>query len=129
MKLLIDTHVWLWMQSEPERIAPAVQGLLVAPQNTVLLSIASVWEIGIKWSLGKLPLPDEPSHYIPRALQRQAVDSLAVSLAHALEITRFEKHHRDPFDHLLIAQARIDDLTLVTADRLFENYAVSLIWA
>jgi PIN domain nuclease of toxin-antitoxin system len=128
MKLLLDTHVWLWMQAEPEKIARPIREVLTDSQSLLYLSAASVWEIAIKWSLGKLPLPEEPYRYVPRALQRQGVEGLPVTLAHSLETTRFEKSHRDPFDHLLIAQAMVEGLTLVSADRQLENYQVKVMW-
>ena len=129
MTYLLDTHVWLWLLADPDRIRSELLSELQDGRNSLLLSAASSWEISIKWSMGRLPLPAEPSVYLPVRMQSLGVLGLAVSHAHALEVASLEPHHRDPFDRLLIAQARVDDLKLVTADRAFEPYDVPLVWA
>jgi len=129
MTYLLDTHVWLWMLTDPGRIRDDLLSELKDGQTTLLLSAASSWEISIKWAAGRLKLPDEPSAYMPSRMQRTGVLGLAVSHAHALEVAHLESHHRDPFDRMLIAQARCDDLRLVTADRVFEAYDVPLVRA
>jgi len=129
MILLLDTQVWLWLQSEPERVIPTVRETLADPQHELLLSAASAWEIAIKHGLGKLSLPVPPEQYVPASMERSDTASLPVSVAHALRVASLPAHHRDPFDRLLVAQAQLERLTLVTADRQLAPYDVELIWA
>lgn len=129
MKLLLDTQCWLWMQASPEKLNDKARELLVDPANDLLLSAASSWEIAIKYALGKLPLPIPPASYVPDRLRSGGVTPLAVSHAHALAVAELPAHHRDPFDRLLITQAQLDDLTLLTADRTLDAYDVQIVWA
>lgn len=126
MKYLLDTHVWLWTLVSPNRIPAETRALLVEPKNRLLLSAASSWEIAIKYRLGKLLLPEPPGRFIPPRLVRDGIEPLSVLHHHALAVAELPEHHKDPFDRLLIAQAQIERLTLVTADPQFENYAVKL---
>jgi PIN domain nuclease of toxin-antitoxin system len=129
MRILLDTHCWLWLQVSPERLTAQVRDLLADPGNELYLSAASAWEIAVKWSLGKLPLPAPPSEYVPSRLDRQGVAGLPVELRHALQVASLPRHHRDPFDRLLIAQAQIENLHLLTADRTFASYErTRLLW-
>lgn len=129
MRLLLDTQVWLWLQSDPERVIPSVRDALAAPQHELLLSAASAWEIAIKHGLGKLPLPLPPEQYVPARMELSDTASLPVSAAHALRVASLPVHHRDPFDRLLLAQAQLERIPLVTADRQLAPYDVELIWA
>lgn len=95
-------------------------------QNSLLLSAASSWEIAIKHALGKLPLPEEPATYVPERMRRSGVDGIAVDHAHALHVASLPSHHRDPFDRLLIAQAQLEGLVILTADPSFQLYDVEL---
>jgi PIN domain nuclease of toxin-antitoxin system len=118
MRLLLDTHCWLWMQVSPSVFAPGAREILEDPRSELLLSSASVWEISIKWALGKLALPEAPATYVPRCLERQGVGALAIANAHVLRVSTLPvfPDHRDPFDRLLIAQADVEGLRLLTAD-------------
>jgi PIN domain nuclease of toxin-antitoxin system len=127
VKLLLDTHVWLWMVTAPERLAGPVRALLEDGSNELFLSTASGWEIAIKYSLGRLPLPEPPATFIPPRLIRDAVRPLPVELGHALAVAGLPRHHRDPFDRLLIAQAVQEEMALVTADCALAAYDVALI--
>jgi PIN domain nuclease of toxin-antitoxin system len=129
MRFLLDTQVWLWLQSEPERVIPTVRDALADPGNELLLSAASAWEIAIKHGLGKLVLPLPPEQYVPTRMALSDTASLPVSTAHALRVAALPAHHRDPFDRLLVAQVQMERLTLVTADRQLEPYAVDTLWA
>jgi len=129
VKFLIDTHCWLWLQASPERLAPEILRLLENPANDLFLSAASSWEIAIKYALGKLPLPEPPSRYVPRRMTASGCRGLAVEHAHALRVAELPAHHRDPFDRLLIAQAQLEKLVLVTVDRQFEKYALDVRFA
>ena len=130
MKILLDTHCWLWMQVSPKRLSQPVQARLTNPDTELYLSAASSWEISIKWALGKLPLPVDPTDYIPRCMERQGVLGLPVQHRHALHVSGLPRHHNDPFDRLLVAQAQLEDLTLLTADRRLGDYeGVEIQWA
>ena len=116
---LLDTHVFLWYATASPRLRAATRAILVNPENRVLVSVASVWEISIKQGLGKLPpLPQEPEVVIANAGFRQ----LNITLAHAKLAGRLPHHHRDPFDRMLIAQAQVENLTLITDDWKIEQY-------
>jgi PIN domain nuclease of toxin-antitoxin system len=126
-RLLLDTHVWLWMLAQPERLPEEVRAQLADLQTELLLSAASAWEIAIKVRLGRLELPGSPRDYVPDRLRRSGVQPLAVELDHALRVAELPEHHRDPFDRVLIAQAQALDLVLVTADRQLDAYDVRLL--
>jgi PIN domain nuclease of toxin-antitoxin system len=123
---LIDTHVWLWLQAAPERLHETLLNQLGDDANTVLLSAASSWEIAIKYSLGKLALPEPPHTYVPDRMRRSGTTSLAVEHVHALGVTALPPIHRDPVDRLLIAQSIAMDLVLVTADQQIAEYDVRI---
>lgn len=127
MNFLVDTRVWLWLQVSPNRIAPDALAMLGDRGNRLILSAASAWEIAIKYAVGKLALPEPPADYVPSRLASGGVEQLDVSPTHALQVAGLPPHHHDPFDRLLVAQARIEDLTIVTADRAFERYDVALL--
>jgi PIN domain nuclease of toxin-antitoxin system len=107
-------------------LKPEVLSLLESSSNDLVLSAASSWEISIKYALGKLPLPEPPSRYIPSRMASSGSSGLAVEHAHAIRVAELPPHHRDPFDRLLVAQAQIEKLVLLTADRQFESYDVKL---
>jgi PIN domain nuclease of toxin-antitoxin system len=127
MKLLVDTHCWLWMQASPERFSDDTRAVLLDSANTLLLSAASSWEIAIKYALGKLPLPEPPAAYVPSRMQRSGTTALAVEHAHTLQVASLPPHHRDPFDRLMIAQAMVESLSVLTADDAFTPYDVAIV--
>ncbi len=129
MKILLDTQCWLWMQASPKRFSRQALDLLQNPSNDLLLSAASCWEIAIKYVLGRLPLPLPPAEYVPTRMEISGVLALPVRHGHALHVATLPVHHRDPFDRLLIAQAQLEKLPLLTADRQFASYEVELHWA
>lgn len=126
MQLLLDTHVFLWVLAEPERLGRRIR-TLEDPANTLLLSAASSWEISIKFHLGRLDLPDEPKRYIPGRMRAIGATPLAVEHSHALALADLPPLHRDPFDRMLVAQARHLALTIVTADADVARYDVRTI--
>lgn len=129
MRLLLDTHVWLWMIGPAHRLSDVVRPLLEDRQNDLFLSAAAVWEIGIKYEAGKLALVSPPSTLVPTHIKRSGVQPLAVGISHALRAAALPMHHRDPFDRLIVAQALEEELTLVTADPRLAAYGVQTIAA
>lgn len=103
MRLLLDTHVWLWSLVSPERLSPLAAGLLGDATNDLYLSAASCREIAIEYQLGKLPLPEHPEDFIGPRLLRDGIQGLQVSLQHATRVARLPMFHRDPFDRLLVS--------------------------
>ena len=129
MKYLLDTNVWLWTVWEPERIARRAREAIADLSHDVFLSAVTSWEVAIKAATGKLKLPESPASYVPRRMAEQGLRPLAVSHPHALAVFELPNHHRDPFDRLLVAQARLEDMVLVTADPVLEKYPVETLWA
>lgn len=126
MKVLLDTQCWLWMQASPERFSSSALRLIKNTENELLLSAASSWEIAIKTSLGKLSLPMPPADYVPDRLRSSGVTGLPIEHSHALHVASLPLHHRDPFDRMLIAQAQLERLTILTADRQLSLYDVQI---
>ncbi len=129
MRILLDTQIWLWMQASPDRLSERCLALVSDEANEILLSAASAWEIAIKYALGKLPLPEPPKDYVPDRMVSGGVSGLPVEVSHAIEVAQLPPHHRDPFDRLLVAQARAEGISLMTADPRLEPYDVDLLRA
>jgi PIN domain nuclease of toxin-antitoxin system len=127
MRLLLDTSCWLWMTAAPERLSAATRTLLLDERTELYLSAASAWEMAIKYGLGKLQLPVPLEDYLPSRLAAFRTSPLAVEHAHALRVATLPAHHRDPFDRLLIAQAQIENLAILTSDRSFARYEVEIV--
>ena len=125
MRLLLDTHALLWALSDPERLAEAAREALRDGGNEVLGSAASAWELAIKRATGKLTAPDDLLEVTAAA----GFDWLPISARHATVAGALPPHHRDPFDRMLVAQARLESLTLVTRDQRFAAYGVELLAA
>jgi len=115
-RVLLDTHVFLWAASDPERLSGAARDAIEDPANDVFISSAVIWEIVIKYALGKLQLPAPPASYLPPRLRDLGFRELPIKHEHALTLTTLPMHHRDSFDRMLIAQARFEGMTLITAD-------------
>jgi PIN domain nuclease of toxin-antitoxin system len=126
MRILLDTQVWLWMIETPGRLSQAARRLVSATDTDRYLSAATAWEIAIKYRLGKLKLSRDPAALLPEWMDRTATSALPVMHRHALHTATLPLHHRDPFDRLLIAQAQLEDLTVVTSDEDFERYDVTV---
>lgn len=123
-QILLDTHIWLRLQTDLGQFSERVLNELRDRRNGVFLSAASSWEISIKYGLDKLPLPEIPERYVPDRLARSGVVGLAVDHSHALRVAGLPDHHRDPFDRLLIAQAQVEGLELMTVDATMSLYDV-----
>ncbi|MBN1944441.1 MAG: type II toxin-antitoxin system VapC family toxin [Bradymonadales bacterium] len=124
MRLLLDTHVWLWAILSPARLNKQARSAIEERRNEVFLSAASVWEIAIKYHLGKLPLPCPPAEFVLPRLVRDGIFDLPVDARHAAHVATLPRHHDDPFDRLLIAQTQIEGLLLVTADERMSAYQI-----
>ena len=125
--LLLDTHAFLWWLDDNPRLGARARAAIADPDNTVLVSAATAWEIAIKTGLGRLELGEPPEDVLPREIERGGFRPLAISVEHALVVRTLPLHHRDPFDRLLIAQAVAEGLRLVTADGAFANYDVGVV--
>lgn len=126
MNVLLDTQVWLWMQVSPDRLSRRAIDTIQDRGNRLLLSAASSWEITIKYALGRLRLPAPPDEYVPDRMATSGVVGLPIEHAHSLAVAHLPPHHRDPFDRLLIAQAQLERLPILTADPAFEPYDVEV---
>ena len=127
MKLLLDTHTLLWFQGGDRRLSRAARRAIEADEAELVVSAATVWEMAIKASLGRLRLSDPVDAYVAEKIT-QGYRTLAISWAHAAKVESLPWHHRDPFDRLLAAQALTEKLPLVTRDRLFRKYGVDVVW-
>jgi PIN domain nuclease of toxin-antitoxin system len=128
MNVLLDTHAFLWWVIDDSQLSNTAKAIIADPSNTVYFSVVSAWEILIKGRTGKLSLPEPPEIYIPSRLALNQFVSLTVQMQHLLQISSLPEHHRDPFDRLLIAQSQVEQFPILTVDRMFNQYAVSLIW-
>jgi PIN domain nuclease of toxin-antitoxin system len=127
MKLLLDTHAFLWLDAGSDRIPDHVVDIIEATENRVYLSVASLWEIQIKAASGKLQL-ERPLAEVVRQQVSVGFHVLPVTARHVFALQELPNHHRDPFDRILIAQAARDELTLVTADPQITRYPVPTLW-
>ena len=127
MKFLLDTHTFLFAINEPERLSPAVRGALLNEELPRWVSVVSLWEIILKIQAGKLDLPLEPAYY-HKHLREIGATLLPVDERHSFELIQLPLLHKDPFDRLLIAQARVEDMTLLTRDESIRRYPVTALW-
>lgn len=128
MTCLLDTHCFIWMTADPDRLSHKVRRLVTNPANTLLLSAASGWELALLWKLGRVRLPDDPSRFVPETLQRLNIQAMPISLDLAISAATLPLHHRDPFDRLLAATALREDLTILSCDPLLDAYGVRRVW-
>ncbi len=128
MRLLLDTHALLWAIGVPHRLSEPVRTALLADENEISVSFASLWEIAIKVSLRRLELsPDWPA-LIDNGRARLGARWLAIGSSHCVQVARLPWHHRDPFDRMLVAQSMCEDLTLISRDRVLTDYPVRVLW-
>lgn len=127
MKILIDTHTFLWfINDSPELSNNAAE--LIESDIELVLSVASLWEIAIKVNLNKLTLPEDYKTFIPQQLTLNSIETLPVSLQHLSLVAKLPLHHRDPFDRLIIAQAIAEEIPVISIDRQFDHYDVDRRW-
>jgi PIN domain nuclease of toxin-antitoxin system len=128
VNILLDTHVFLWFIAENPRLSEPARVLIEAEDSQPFLSMASLWEIAIKISLGKLHLERSYEAFIPQQLALNGIGILNFSLEHIAAIASLPFHHRDPFDRLIAVQSKIEKMTLVSADSSFDLYEIERVW-
>ena len=128
MKYLLDTHTFIWFVEGDTRLSETAQALIAEPSNEISVSIASLWEMAIKVSIGKLNFSQPFDVLISSQLATNDMTILDISLNHLFVVTQLPFHHRDPFDRLLIAQSLVDNLPLIGIDGMFDSYGVNRMW-
>jgi len=128
MKVLVDTHAFLWWITDDPRLSLRAREIFADGNNELLFSAASGWEISIKVQIGRLRLPADPESFIVDQLRINAIKSLAIQMNHALHVSTLPSHHRDPFDRLLVAQAQLEGLPILSADPQIGKYHVEVVW-
>jgi PIN domain nuclease of toxin-antitoxin system len=128
LKLLLDTHVLLWWLDDDPRLSSRCRDAIADPQSAILVSVATVWEIAIKAGLGQLDMPPDLGRYLHSQIHRNSFDVLPVGFAHAVAVRDLPWHHKDPFDRLLIAQSRTEQIPIASADAVLASYEVELVW-
>ena len=128
MRLLLDAHSLIWALDDPKRLGNQATAEMEDPNNDLLLSTATIWELGIKVGLNKLSLSLPFRQWMNQAISDLAVTLLPISVAHVDAQLALPYHHRDPFDRLLAAQVEVEGLTLITRDPMFQKYGTSCLW-
>ncbi|QTR51640.1 type II toxin-antitoxin system VapC family toxin [Candidatus Thiothrix anitrata] len=128
MRLLLDTCTFLWLITDDNSLSQQARDVFQDPHNEVFLSAVSLWEITVKYQLGKLPLPEHPRHYIPRKRQQHQIESLSLHEDAIQHLANLPDIHRDPFDRMLICQAIQEGMAVLTPDPLILQYPVNTIW-
>jgi PIN domain nuclease of toxin-antitoxin system len=127
-RLLLDTHAFLWWVGDAPELKSTAKRAIADARNECYLSVASCWEMAIKISLGKLRLTKPIERFVTEQLTANGIILLSVDLRHAAKVEKLPFHHRDPFDRLLIAQAMMEKLVIVSADKAFAKYEVKVLW-
>ncbi len=128
MRLILDTHAFLWWITDDPQLSPHARNAISNPDNELFLSAASAWEIAIKTGLGRLRLQERPDRFIPDQLSKNGILPLPVEMSHALYTARLPAIHRDPFDRLITAQSIMEKMPIVTTDSSIRKYKVQTIW-
>ena len=128
MKLLFDTHAFIWWDSEPTKLSARVLHLCQDRSNTLVLSVASIWEMQVKSQLDKLTFSSPLSELIEKQISVNGFIILPIELSHVLQLQNLPLHHKDPFDRLLIAQAIAENAMIVSNDSEVRRYSVKIIW-
>ncbi|MGL5193550.1 MAG: type II toxin-antitoxin system VapC family toxin [Chroococcales cyanobacterium] len=128
MRLILDTHTFIWFVMGDPRIPPDLQDRIADENNQKLLSKASVWEVAIKQSIGKLNFARPFRDVIEQQLSANGIDLLDINLAHIEIVSSLPMHHRDPFDRLIIAQGIVENIPIISADTIFDAYPIQRIW-
>lgn len=128
MRLLLDTVAFIFLAENNAELSQSARNVIDNPANDLFLSAASVWEIAIKYSIGRLELKVPPEEYVPEQRRLHRIEPLPISERDALQVSKLPNIHRDPFDRLILAQAIVQDMAVVTNDSLMQRYAVPIVW-
>lgn len=128
MRFLLDTHSFLWYLADDPKLSRKAEAAISDPDNEIWISAASLWEIAIKSSLGKLRLTEPFGELIPYQLSLNSIEVLRIQVDHLSLVSELPFHHRDPFDRLLVAQSRVERVPLISLDPLFDTYEVERVW-
>lgn len=128
MKYLLDTHTFLWLAADPDRLSDSVRDIIINPENDLLLSAASGWETALLWKLNRIELPEDPSLFIPQVIHALSLTPLAIGFETAISAATLPLIHRDPFDRLLVATAMVEKVPLLGKDTIMTEYGVELVW-
>ncbi|MBI5551693.1 MAG: type II toxin-antitoxin system VapC family toxin [Desulfobacterales bacterium] len=128
MQYLLDTHVLIWWITSDNRLSAAAKALIQSRRNTLYWSAASSWEVSIKHALGRLVFDEAPEKLFGAELDKNHIESLAITNEHAFLSGQLPMHHKDPFDRMLVAQAQIESLGIVTNDPILQRYDVDVVW-
>ncbi|MDP9412280.1 MAG: type II toxin-antitoxin system VapC family toxin [Actinomycetota bacterium] len=128
MRVLLDTHAFLWWISDSPELSDAAREAIADQRNAPIFSAVSGWEIAIKTGLGKLELPGSPARFVNEQLSQNGLEVLPIHSRHALGVYGLPDHHRDPFDRLLVSQAVVEKLPILTADPEIPRYPVETLW-
>ena len=128
MKVLLDTHTFLWFIQGNAKMSASSRSVIEDPSNQSFVSMASLWEMAIKFSLQKLNLGQPFDRLIPQQLVQNGFGLLPISVGHVTGVVSLPFHHRDPFDRLLIAQAKMEQMPIVSCDAAFDSYGIARLW-
>ncbi|HEV8724391.1 MAG TPA: type II toxin-antitoxin system VapC family toxin [Candidatus Binatia bacterium] len=128
MRVLLDTATFLWAVSDAPEFSQDAREIFVEPGNEIFLSSVSAWEIAVKHALGKLPLPEPPGRFVPLQRKQHGIDPLPLDEEAALYLSRIPPLHKDPFDRMLVCQAVVHELVILTSDELIQQYPVRTLW-
>ncbi len=128
MRALLDTHAFLWWISDDPRLSEKAKEIISDGRNELFFSAASGWEISIKAGLGRLEIPRDLQRFIADQLSRNVIRVLPIYLSHALHIRTLPDHHRDPFDRILVSQALLEEMPLLSSDPQISRYSVGVVW-
>lgn len=128
MRVLLDTHTFLWWIIDDPHMSPRARDIMSNSSHELFLSAASCWEIAIKAKIGRIKLPDKPHVFVAEQMALNTIQGLPIQISHALHVFNLPHHHRDPFDRIIIAQAQLEKLTILTSDSLISKYKVKIIW-
>ena len=128
MKLLLDTHAFLWWITDDRRLSSAARQAIADPEDELFLSAASAWEMALKSRLGRLKLPGNVEGFISEQMAVNVIQALPIQIRHALRTRDLPNHHQDPFDRMIVSQAQVEGLTVLTGDPLIGRYQVDVLW-
>ena len=128
MKVLLDTHAFLWWVNDDPQLSRQARRIIAASSNQIFLSAASAWEIAIKTALGRLMIAADPEEFVPEQMRMNGFEPMPIDLRHALQVGSLPAHHGDPFDRILIAQAAVEECTILSADPEIRRYSVRVAW-